>query len=155
MLDFNERFIYEDGLLLNRKTRHIYTNYDRDGYIRVRIDGREYRAHRIIWEMHNGPIPEGMLIDHIDGDTKNNKLDNLRLATRQQNNANRTKTTLNCTVGAGLPKGVIKTSSGKFRARISYYGENYSLGTYDTAEQASEAYCEAAGILNGEFAHTH
>ena len=47
------------------------------------------RSHRIIWEMHHGPIPKGMQIDHIDGDCANNKLENLRLATNRENSCNR------------------------------------------------------------------
>ena len=60
-----------------------------EGYIRIRINHVEYRAHRIIWTMFNGEIPEGLLIDHINGIKSDNRLENLRLATRQQNNANR------------------------------------------------------------------
>lgn len=59
------------------------------GYYCVRVNGRMYRAHRVIWEMHNGPIPKGMDIDHVDGKRPNNLLLNLRLATRRQNLCNR------------------------------------------------------------------
>lgn len=140
-------FIYDDGLLINKKTGHIYSNFDRDGYIRVRVNGKEYRAHRLIWEMHYGKIPEGLLIDHIDGDVYNNRIENLRLATRQQNNANRVKMPNRI-----LPKGVCITSSKKYRARIHYNNETHSLGVFDTIEEAAAAYTEAATILNGEYA---
>jgi len=146
-----DRFIYKDGQLLNAKTKHVYHNCDRDGYIRVRVNGIEYRAHRLIWEIHNGPIPSDMLVDHIDGDVSNNRIENLRLATRQQNNANRSKMLNNCKTGHGLPKGVVITTSNKFRARIGYKGETYSLGIYNTVEEAEAAYNEAAEILNGEY----
>lgn len=152
---FNDKFIYENGQLLNAKTKHVYHNKDRDGYIRVRINGIEYRAHRIIWEMHNGPIPVGMLIDHIDGNVSNNKIENLRLATRQQNNANRSKMLNSCKTGHNLPKGVVLTASGKFRARIGYKGETHSLGIYSTIEEAETAYNEAAEILNGQYIHSN
>lgn len=48
-------------------------------YYHVRVWNVTYRVHRIIWEMHYGEIPDGMFIDHIDGNTLNNKLSNLRL----------------------------------------------------------------------------
>ena len=146
-MNLNELYEYDDGLLLNKKTRHIYCNLDRDGYLRVRKDGKEYRAHRLIWEMHNGPISIDMLIDHIDGDRLNNRIENLRLATRQQNNAN----SLGSRHGSELPKGIVRVSS-KYRARLTYKGKTYSIGTYTTIEEAKEAYDTKNAELNGEFA---
>lgn len=144
---FHKLYIYDDGLLISRLTGNILCNMDRDGYIRVRVNGKEYRAHRVIWEMFNGPIPEGMLVDHIDRDVYNNRIENLRLVTRQQNNANRG----NLPGKYNLPKGVTKNGK-RFRAKIYYKGETHCLGTYDTPEEAGAAYAEAAEILNGEYA---
>lgn len=143
---FNRLYIYDDGLLISRHTGQILCNMDKDGYIRVRVGGKEYRAHRVIWEMFNGPIPEGMLVDHIDRDVYNNRIENLRLATRQQNNAN----SMGKYSKSGLPKGVTK-SRNRYRAKIYYNGETHCLGTYDTVEEAKAAYDEAAEILHGEF----
>jgi len=146
MLNYDELFTYDDGLLISNKTGTIYCNLDREGYVRIRVSGKEYRAHRIIWEMHNGPIPEGMLIDHIDRDVFNNRIENLRLATRQQNNANKGKSGSTL-----LPKGVVKVRD-KYRARIHYNGKTTSLGMYNTPEEAGHAYHTAALDLHGEFA---
>jgi hypothetical protein len=41
--------------------------------------------------MFNGPIPDGMFIDHFDQDRQNNKISNLRLVTRSENNSNKGK----------------------------------------------------------------
>lgn len=47
-----------------------------------------YKAHRVVWILFNGPIPEGMYIDHIDGNTQNNAICNLRLVTNKMNQHN-------------------------------------------------------------------
>lgn len=146
-MDISLLYKYDSGNLLNKKTNHVYGNLDRDGYIRVRKDGKEYRAHRLIWQLFNGEIPEGMLIDHIDGNTSNNTIENLRLVTRQQNNANSKST-------GTYPKGVTKVGT-KYRARIWHLGVAYSLGTYSTPEEASETYNKKAIELNGEYARAY
>ena len=58
------------------------------GYLRLRIDDKIQYAHRIIWEMHNGSIPEGFEIDHINRDTEDNRLANLRLVSIAGNRRN-------------------------------------------------------------------
>ena len=50
--------------------------------------GVKYMVHRLVWEFHNGAIPEGMEIDHIDNNRVNNSIENVRLATRSQNGMN-------------------------------------------------------------------
>lgn len=60
----------------------------KDGYRRVRIAGRYYYAHRIAWLLANGEMPE--FIDHISGDPSDNRLSNLRVASRAQNQQNQT-----------------------------------------------------------------
>ena len=59
------------------------------GYLRVKVGGRIYAVHRLIWMMNFGPIPDGIHIDHIDGNPGNNKIENLRLATNAENQRNR------------------------------------------------------------------
>ena len=46
-------------------------------------------VHRIIWELFNGPIPEGMVIDHVNGDSLDNKIENLECKTREENMQNK------------------------------------------------------------------
>lgn len=57
------------------------------GYLRVRIDGRYQMVHRLVWNAYHGEIPDGMQVDHIDGDKHNNALMNLRLLTPSDNTA--------------------------------------------------------------------
>lgn len=142
-MDFNEICEYDSGLLIKKSTGKVYGSIDTDGYIRTTIQGVKYRVHRIIWEMLKGKIPEGMEIDHIDGNKGNNRIENLRLATPAQNTANRESY-------GKYPKGV-KAQGDKFQARIGYAGKRYHLGTFNTIEEAKAAYDAKAFEFHGEF----
>src|SRR3990167_7182742 len=54
------------------------------GYLIICKEGKEYLAHRLIWEKYNGTIPEGFLIHHKDRNKLNNDIMNLELTTREQ-----------------------------------------------------------------------
>lgn len=117
------------------------------GYRYVRIDRVMYLAHRLIWlrEMGREPIN----LDHINRDKADNRLCNLREATRQQNNANRPMNRKK----SGLPHGVCRVSYSKtFRAAIKVDRKTIHLGSFATVEEAREAYCKAARHHFGEFA---
>jgi hypothetical protein len=149
-MNFNEMFIYDDGLLINKKTNHIYSHVGDSGYNMIWIKGKNYAAHRIIWQMFNGPIDGSTFIDHIDKDRLNNRIENLRIATRSQNAANskvpKSKTN-------SLPKGVYFDNSGtKYKVGICYNQESIHLGTFSTIDEAANTYKEAASILFGEYA---
>ena len=60
-----------------------------EGYRQVTLNRKCYLAHRIIWELHHGPIPDGMEIDHRNGQRDCNYIWNLRLADRNENTHNR------------------------------------------------------------------
>lgn len=62
-------------------------------YITVEVNTKPMMAHRIIWMMNHGDIPEGFEVDHIDHDGTNNRLENLRLVDRSGNMKNRSKQT--------------------------------------------------------------
>lgn len=53
--------------------------------MRVHLNGKHYSVHRLVYETYVGEIPEGMVIDHIDGDRANNNLSNLQLTTQSKN----------------------------------------------------------------------
>ena len=58
------------------------------GYLYCWVNGRRKRHQIHVWEEVNGPVPEGHEIDHINGDRTDNRIDNLRLVTRQDNMRN-------------------------------------------------------------------
>lgn len=78
---------FKDSIFVDRETGMVLSrigHYGAPGYERVWIDGREERAHRVIWEALNGPIPDGLTINHEDGDKTNNHPSNLSLATQSE-----------------------------------------------------------------------
>lgn len=95
-INFTEEFYYLDGevfyknLTSGRAKNHGRVGSHKKGeYVRVKIGGIRYPVHRIVWELFYGPIPDGMFIDHINGVKDDNRIENLRLATNQQNQFNR------------------------------------------------------------------
>ena len=54
----------------------------------VSVNKQKFRVHRVIWEMFNGSIPKGMIIDHLDGNPHNNRINNLACKTQRQNTQN-------------------------------------------------------------------
>lgn len=96
MIDYNSLFTYcqSTGRLYWKVSRGcikegtLVKSINDHGYSRVMINKVSYRTHRIIWEMHKGTIPSGMFIDHIDGNFTNNRIENLRLVSREGNAMN-------------------------------------------------------------------
>ena len=106
---------------------------DSGGYRQVQVDGKLIYEHRVIYEMHNGPIPDGMQIDHINGVRKDNRIENLRVVTPSENQHNRKEA-----------KGFyFHKASGKFMARIDVDGKQIFLGRYETPVDARAAYLRA------------
>lgn len=122
---------------------------DRSGAMRcyVGIYSRLFARSLVVWVIHHGGWPS-LEVDHKDRDTTNDRLDNLRLATRSQNSANR-----RCRPSASGYKGVKRTQrSNRWHARIRVNGKLLHLGQFDSAEEAHAAYVEAAKRHFGEFA---
>lgn len=136
----NALFSYSDGQLIRKKSSGgkkkgtVAGNKHRTGYWQVRIGGRLYQRSHVVWALHKGYFPKE--IDHIDQDKDNDRIENLREATRRENCCNRKKWR-----GEGKYKGVYPSNNGlKFVAQIRHKGKLYHLGTFDTEDLAKEAY---------------
>jgi hypothetical protein len=120
------------------------------GYVRkngrrvISIDGKTYRCNKLAFLYMTGKFPDKE-VDHKDGNTRNEKWENLREATRSQNTTNQRNT------GKYL-KGVDITPFGKFRARIWVDNKRIWLGSFNSECSAHQAYREAAIKYFGEFA---
>lgn len=117
-------------------------------YTEVELYGQRHSAHRIIWEMHNGAIPLGMEIDHVDRDPWNNKLSNLRLCTRSQNMMNRRVPNHNTSGYKRVSWNNVKKG---WEAQIKVNRKTIHLGSYDTKELAAAEYAKAATMHHGTF----
>lgn len=115
------------------------------GYIVIRIHRIDYPAHVLAWFYIHGVWAN---IDHEDRNGYNNRLSNLRVATASQQNHNK-KVYANNKLGV---KGVKLTKSGRYEANIQVNHVQTYLGTFDTIEEASEAYSIAARKHYGQFA---
>jgi hypothetical protein len=118
------------------------------GYISIGINGTKYGAHRLAWLLmtENWPTTD---IDHINGILTDNRIKNLRLATRSQNLGN-SSTHVDST--SGLKGAAWDRQTGRWRCTLMIQGVKYDFGRYDTAEQAHEVYCRESSRLHGEFA---
>lgn len=114
--------------------------------ILIRVDGFLYTSHRLAWLYMTGKLPV-LEIDHRDTDPTNNKWNNLREATGVENCANKKPHKDN---KSGL-KGVFPNKK-RWSSKIMKNGNRVHLGTFDTPEQAHEAYTKASYEINGEFA---
>jgi len=131
--DFIKEFFNHTNGLLSRKDNGFQGTKNMYGYIVFGIGKNRYPAHKLVWLYHNNTLPViGYEIDHINQDRSDNRIENLRIVTRQENKFNTNAK------GYSLIK-----KTGKFRARIRVDGKYYSLGCYSTEIEAKDAYQKA------------
>lgn len=113
------------------------------GYWQIQIDGRKHRAHRLAWLYVTGEWPTSDL-DHINGIRDDNRIANLRAATRSENGQNQREPQSHNKVGyLG-----VHSHQGKFRAIIILDGKKKHIGCFPTPEAAHAAYLEAKRRLH-------
>ena len=119
------------------------------GYPATNIMGRRVPLHNLIL---GGKREPGKAVDHINLNKLDNRLSNLRIVTRRQNNMNRGANKIRKDTEY---KGVVLHSSGKWSARIGVDGKKISLGYYDTDKEAADAYDRAALMYHKDFAYVN
>jgi hypothetical protein len=158
-MQYSDLFFYKDG--------HLFWKIKRRGLVHTRPVGslnknykwiksdllpKQMGVHRVIWEMHNGPIPNGFVIDHIDRNTLNNSIENLRLATKSQNSMNaKGKAGKN----SNLPKNVhvdwVYKGKIRYRAQVVANGKMHRLGNFINIADAELAAKELVKLHHGKF----
>lgn len=149
-----EIFEYRDGVLYwkeNRSRKKLkgkpVGTSNEQGYIRTTVDHKPYKVHRLIFLMHHGFMPES--VDHIDGNPANNRIENLRPATRSQNSMN-AKTRSDNSSGV---KGVSWYKRlGKWQVYVVANKRHVTVGYFDCRDEAEAASVKARLKLHGEFA---
>jgi hypothetical protein len=125
----------------------IAGTHNQSGYWDVCFEGKLYKAHRLAWLYVHGEWPKRRL-DHENGNTIDNRIDNLRLATHSQNIAN-SRLRRDSTSGF---KGVsFYKAEQKWGAYINKNKKRYFLGLFPSPVAAHEAYVAAARRLHKSF----
>lgn len=121
----------EMGTIYSRKGRILKGSENGHGYRQIFAYKNSkkvgaYLIHRMVWETFNGPVPDGYVVDHINMDKSDNRLDNLRLLTFQQNLLHREA------------KNYYSLSNGKWFVKMRYFGKFKYFGTFETEEDAAK-----------------
>lgn len=147
----HELFTYSDGVLLNKTIRRSQIkvgepagHQTKRGYTHIRVDGRIYKAHRLIFLFHHGYLPD--LIDHIDCNRANNRIENLRACSKSENGMNRSGS-----YGSAMSRNVYKRGD-KFQVHMKRESKSHYIGTFNTLAEADAAAASARKEIFGAFA---
>lgn len=140
---WDDVFDYSDGVLLwkikpckNMEKSSPAGTMRNDGYLQVRFMNKIHLIHRIVWEMFNGEIPDGMQIDHINHERSDNRIQNLRMVTKISNGRNLTKKINNTSGVTGVSW---YKSRGKWRVQIMVDRKSIHIGYFSDFESAVAA----------------
>ncbi|XTQ96376.1 HNH endonuclease [Xanthomonas sacchari] len=148
----------DTGVFTNRVTRNNCAKAgaatgcrnQHTGYVVIRFRSQLYLAHRLAWLFVHGIDPGELDVDHINGDQGDNRIGNLRLATRRQNLLNSKRPVTNTSGQKGVSR-----RRGKWHARIRTEAGIRHIGDFSDYEEAVTAYRAAANQVAGEFARTN
>lgn len=154
MKQFNEvlNYNHETGIFNwkvdvsnNVKAGSIAGTIHHSGYIQIRFEKKQYRAHRLAWLLFYGKYPNNF-IDHINGIKNDNRICNLRDVTRNENSQNQKKAqkdSMTKILGVTFSK-----VNNKWKARIIKNKQYIHLGYFDNANDAGNAYLVAKRKLH-------
>lgn len=115
--------------------REAFTSVDWSGHMYGRILGRHFSTHRVAWAIYYGAWPSGV-IDHINGDPTDNRINNLRDVTPLENSRNGPLAPKNTSGVTGV---YFNKKSQKWRAYIGLKNKQVNLGMFEDFETAAEA----------------
>jgi hypothetical protein len=153
--EITELLEYRDGHLIWKVDRNNKTKAGQKagslqsaGYWQVEIKGKKHLAHRLIFFLHHEYWPEE--VDHINNNKLDNRIENLRPATRACNEWNQAMPLTNT---SGVKNVDWYKAKEKWRVRIQVNTQRIVIGYFDNLEIAKQAAIEARSILHGEFAN--
>ena len=150
-LDVKGDEFYVDKEDYEKVSNYCWTGQNNSGrkalggiYFCARMSRKSANGHKMvmlqnfIWEAHNGPIPEGYRVDHINLKPYDNRLANLRLANKSLNGFNcmRTRSSNSGVVGVTKTKNDAKRYANEWRAYISFEGKRKELGYFKNKDDA-------------------
>jgi hypothetical protein len=152
-----ELFTYQNGKLVRKistarlaKIGDIAGNYDKKlGYNRLSIQGKSYLLHRIIFLYHYGYMPK--ILDHINGIKTDNRIENLRPASQEENARNRQKNRNNA---SGYKNVSWHKQHNKWSVTIYIKGNKKHFGYFEDIDLADLVAKEARSKFHGQFAHS-
>lgn len=157
---YSDIFEYADGKLLwkVKRARCVKVGEEagslHDGYVRLHLTGMGGKmfAHNIVWEMFHGPIPDGQMVDHINGDRSDNRIENLRLVTRSQNAMNQK---LRKNSKSGVKNVTWYPSHNSWLVKLVVNGKRKHIGYFKDLELAELVAQQAREKYHGEYARNH
>lgn len=120
-----------------------------NGYVSIRFNGKNYKAHRLVFLYHHGYLPE--CLDHINGNRADNRIENLREATKAQNRYNSKRAVTNT---SGYKNVKWEESRRKWKVDLRKNEKYVYSKRFDDFEEACKAADEARIKLHGEFARS-
>jgi len=145
-------FDYQDGQLIRKIGRINEIGsiagcvHKGTGYVHIKIKAKAFKAHRLIFLYHYGYFPE--FVDHIDGNKQNNRIENLREASKQENCQNQKVRWTNSSGVKGVSWHKVNK---KWKVALCKNYRSYYFGTYEDKELAELVSMEATDLLHENF----
>ena len=139
---------HDTGILYWRKPHlKLAGSAGRRGYWRIMVNYRTYSRHRLVWAYFNGD-PDQQIVDHINRDRLDDRIENLRLATESEN---RRSSRMYRTNTSGFKGVTCEARTKKWKAYIYANNKRKHLGMFNSKLEAAAAYQRAALELHGAF----
>jgi ribosomal protein S17E len=131
---------YKEVIKYNWHAQKGHSGYYANSWSKT-IKNKKVHMHRLVMNP-----PENMMIDHVNGNTLDNRKENLRICTNQQNQFNSKKASNNTSGYKGVTH-----DRGRWKAQIRINGKPTHLGYFNSPEDGHKAYCAAAKKHRGDF----